>query len=114
MKKQIENKGLNQIEKRAIEALTVAPVIRAVSQRIGREEALRFSLLFEFQMLHIKNGVSMFKELKGINSRPALFQFYTADELWANAHASQHMLAYHLKDGVLTSPIDLEFGGSFI
>jgi GGDEF domain-containing protein len=31
---------LNRIEKRAIEALAVTPVIRAVSQRIGREEAL--------------------------------------------------------------------------
>jgi hypothetical protein len=27
----------------------------------------------------------MFKELKEINSRPAPFQFYTADELWAYA-----------------------------
>ncbi len=40
MKKHIENKELNRVEKRAIEALAVAPVIRAVSQRIGREEAL--------------------------------------------------------------------------
>ena len=40
MKKHIENKELNRIEKRTIEALAVAPVIRAVSQRIGREEAL--------------------------------------------------------------------------
>ena len=40
MKTPIENNGLNRIEKRAIEALAVAPVIRALSQRIGREEAL--------------------------------------------------------------------------
>jgi hypothetical protein len=40
MKEHIENKALNRIEKRAIEAFAVAPVIRAVSQRIGREEAL--------------------------------------------------------------------------
>ncbi len=35
--KQIE---LNRIEKRAIEALAIAPVIRAMSQRIGKDEAL--------------------------------------------------------------------------
>ena len=40
MKKHIENTALNRIEKRAIEALAVVPVIRAVSQRIGKEEAL--------------------------------------------------------------------------
>jgi hypothetical protein len=40
MKKHIENTALTRIEKRAIEALAVAPMIRAVSQRIGREEAL--------------------------------------------------------------------------
>jgi len=40
MKKHIENKELNRIEKRAIEALAVAPVIRAVAQMIGMESAL--------------------------------------------------------------------------
>jgi hypothetical protein len=40
MKKPVENKELNRTEKRAIEALAIAPVIRAVSQRIGRDEAL--------------------------------------------------------------------------
>ena len=40
MKNHIGNKELNRIEKRAIEALAIAPVIRAVSQRIGRDEAL--------------------------------------------------------------------------
>ena len=40
MKKHVENKELNRIEKRAIEALAIPPVIRAVSQRIGRDEAL--------------------------------------------------------------------------
>ncbi len=28
----------------------------------------------------------MFKELEEINSRPAPFQFDTADELWADEH----------------------------
>ena len=40
MKNYVGNKELNRIEKRAIEALAIAPVIRAVSQRIGRDEAL--------------------------------------------------------------------------
>ena len=40
MKGQQEEKKLNRIQIRAIEALAIAPVIRAVSQRIGRNEAL--------------------------------------------------------------------------
>ncbi len=40
MKKQDEDEKLNRIEKRAIEALAVAPIIRAVTQRIGKEGAL--------------------------------------------------------------------------
>jgi 2-polyprenyl-3-methyl-5-hydroxy-6-metoxy-1,4-benzoquinol methylase len=42
----------------------------------------------------------MFKELKEINSRPAPFQFYTADELWANEHTSKQMLEYHLSESI--------------
>jgi hypothetical protein len=37
---QTESKELNRIEKRAIEALAIAPVIRAVAQRIGIDETL--------------------------------------------------------------------------
>ena len=40
MKENVEDQELNRIDKRAIEALAVAPVIRALSQRIGRDEAL--------------------------------------------------------------------------
>ena len=40
MKKDSEKKALSRIEKRAIEALAIVPVIRAVSQRIGRDQAL--------------------------------------------------------------------------
>jgi len=39
MKERSEKKELNRIEKRAIEALAIAPIIRAVSQRIGKDEA---------------------------------------------------------------------------
>jgi SAM-dependent methyltransferase len=42
----------------------------------------------------------MFKELREINLRPAPFQFYTADELWANEHTSKQMLAYHLNESI--------------
>lgn len=40
MEKNIENKTLNRLEKRVIEALAVAPIIRAVAKRLGSEEAL--------------------------------------------------------------------------
>jgi hypothetical protein len=40
MQEKTADKELNRIEKRAIEALAIAPVIRAVSERIGRDEAL--------------------------------------------------------------------------
>ncbi|MBC8470416.1 MAG: methyltransferase domain-containing protein [Planctomycetes bacterium] len=42
----------------------------------------------------------MFNELKDINSRPAPFQFYTADELWTDEHTSKQMLEYHLNESV--------------
>jgi SAM-dependent methyltransferase len=42
----------------------------------------------------------MFEELKEINSRPAPFQFYTADELWTNEHTSKKMLEFHLNESV--------------
>ncbi len=42
----------------------------------------------------------MFKELKEINMCPAPFQFYTADELWANEHTSKQMLEYHLNESI--------------
>jgi hypothetical protein len=40
MKNNSEKKEINRIEKRAIEALAIAPVIKAVSQKIGNDEAL--------------------------------------------------------------------------
>lgn len=42
----------------------------------------------------------IFKELREINSRPTPFQFYTADELWANEHTSKQMLEYHLNEAI--------------
>ena len=40
MKSRSETYELNRIEKRAIEAAAVVPIIQAVAQRIGKEEAL--------------------------------------------------------------------------
>ena len=40
MRNQSGDEDINRIDKRAIEALAIAPVIREVSQRIGRDEAL--------------------------------------------------------------------------
>ena len=51
----------------------------------------------------------MFKELKVINSRPAPFQFYTADELWTNAHISKQMLEYHLNETIDASSRNKNF-----
>ena len=51
----------------------------------------------------------MFKELKQINSRPAPFQFYTADELWANEHTSKQMLEYHLNEAIDVSSRNKSF-----
>ena len=40
MKTHCESNDLNRIEKRAIEASVIAPVIQAVAQRIGKEKAI--------------------------------------------------------------------------
>lgn len=40
MQEHTVDQEINRIEKRAIEALAITPVIRAVSERIGRDEAL--------------------------------------------------------------------------
>jgi 2-polyprenyl-3-methyl-5-hydroxy-6-metoxy-1,4-benzoquinol methylase len=51
----------------------------------------------------------MFKELKEINSRPAPYQFYTADELWADEHTSKQMLQYHLNESIDVSSRNKDF-----
>lgn len=37
----------------------------------------------------------MFDSLEDINARPAPFRFYTAADLWTDAHTSKKMLEYH-------------------
>jgi len=51
----------------------------------------------------------MFKELEGINSRPAPFQFYTADALWTDKHTSKKMLESHLNEDFEVSIQNREF-----
>jgi hypothetical protein len=40
MQRQKEKKEINRLEKRAIEALAIAPILKAISQKIGKEEAV--------------------------------------------------------------------------
>jgi 2-polyprenyl-3-methyl-5-hydroxy-6-metoxy-1,4-benzoquinol methylase len=45
-------------------------------------------------------GKNLFRELNQINSRPAAFEFYTAQELWTNEHTANQMLQYHLNESI--------------
>ena len=51
----------------------------------------------------------MFKTLQEINTRPAPFQFYTAEELWTDEHTSKKMLEYHLNETVDISSRNKDF-----
>ena len=51
----------------------------------------------------------MFKELEKINSRPAPFQFYTADALWTDEYTSKKMLEYHLNESLDLSSRNKDF-----
>jgi 2-polyprenyl-3-methyl-5-hydroxy-6-metoxy-1,4-benzoquinol methylase len=53
--------------------------------------------------------MTMFQELKEINSRPSPFQYYTADELWTNEHTSKQMLTYHLNEKIDVSSRNRKF-----
>jgi len=56
-----------------------------------------------------KKGVMMFEKLKEINSRPAPFQFYTADDLWTYEYTSKQMLEYHLNESIDVSSRNKNF-----
>ena len=57
------NEKLNRIEKRVIEALAIAPIIKAVAQRIGWDEAL--SILQEAnQQEAFQRGKNMAEEMR--------------------------------------------------
>lgn len=51
----------------------------------------------------------MFDTLKDINTRPAPFQFYTAEDLWTDEHTSKKMLEFHLNETMDLSSRNAEF-----
>ncbi|MGD2070959.1 MAG: class I SAM-dependent methyltransferase [Gemmatimonadota bacterium] len=53
--------------------------------------------------------VCMFARLEDINSRPAPFEFYTAEALWTDEHTSKRMLEYHLDGSVDLSSRTADF-----
>lgn len=51
----------------------------------------------------------MFEEIENINTRPEPFEFYTANDLWADEYTSKQMLAFHLNGGIDLSSRKAEF-----
>ena len=51
----------------------------------------------------------MFQKLEDINTRPAPFQFYTAEDLWTDEHTSKKMLEYHLDENINASSRNKNF-----
>ena len=94
MQENTADKELNRIEKRAIEALAIAPVIKAVSERIGRDEAL--AILKEVnEQEAFQRGRDMAEKI-GQNDIEAL-----VDEV---VQAFRAVLGYRVLDQVLHVP----------
>ena len=51
----------------------------------------------------------MFEALEKINTRPKLFEFYTASDLWTDEHTSEQMLRFHLNEDIDVSSRKAEF-----
>jgi len=51
----------------------------------------------------------MFEELEKINYRPKPFEYYTAEELWADEYTSKKMLQFHLDESVDISSRNIKF-----
>jgi len=51
----------------------------------------------------------MYEQLIEINKRPEPFQFYTAEELWADEYTSKKMLEYHLNESIDVSSRNINF-----
>ena len=77
MKDKVENKKLNRIEKRAIEALAIAPVIREVSKRIGKEEALAI-----LQEVNQKEAFQRGREMMGITGKNGIEELVDEVASW--------------------------------
>ena len=77
MKDKVENKKLNRIEKRAIEALAIAPVIREVSKRIGKQEALAI-----LQEVNQKEAFQRGREMMGITGKNGIEELVDEVASW--------------------------------
>lgn len=53
--------------------------------------------------------MSMYDEIQNINSKPEVFGYYTAKELWDDEFTSQKMLEYHLNKSVDVSSRNYNF-----
>ncbi len=51
----------------------------------------------------------MFEALERINERPEPFAFYTANDLWTDAHTSSQMLSFHLNETIDVSSRNAAF-----
>jgi len=51
----------------------------------------------------------MYNQLRTINTRPEPFQFYTADQLWADEYTSKKMLEFHLNESIDVSSRKKDF-----
>ncbi|MEA1983782.1 MAG: class I SAM-dependent methyltransferase [Campylobacterota bacterium] len=51
----------------------------------------------------------MYKKLKEINAKPKVFEFYTAEALWADEYTSKQMLEYHLNPDIDVSSRNKKF-----
>jgi len=51
----------------------------------------------------------MYEQLIEINKRTEPFQFYTAEELWADEYTSKKMLEYHLNESIDVSSRNINF-----
>ena len=60
----------------------------------GSEQNERFLARF-----HTKE-INVFDDLERINLRPKAFEFYTASDLWTDAHTSGKMLSFHLNQEI--------------
>jgi hypothetical protein len=49
-------------------------------------------------MCHERLESCVFEALETINTRPEPFEFYTAEDLWADQYTSEQMLKYHLNE----------------
>ncbi len=50
----------------------------------------------------------MYQKLSEINRRPALFERYTAESLWADEYRSKRMLAFHLNEAIDVSSRNIQ------